>query len=460
MLPQTQPPGPATPGETGREAVRRSAIARQRTTTETDLYRRRAELETLSEFSAAVSRGDDLEILLQRAGDLVSELTGYPYLLIALYRSAVGTMRPVHAVGIPAHLLSTIEEFDIGEGTIGEAAATRRIVVSHKPRGKLFGGIWAELNVEEAIGVPLVDGGELLGAFTVGKTVDQGSDHPPSDGFLTNLATILGGAIQRTRHAKHLLRYARRLESRQQDLAVLVEAVSHHVKAPLISIAGLLGVVRARIDPADKGMHAAMEQIDRSMARLSAILQDVVEHSELSRPVGHRQAVASEDVIAAATAHLQPRIAAEGAVIDVGEHLPVLRGDRARIERLLVELIANAVEHGRPAEGEHRVRVRFEKTPSGLRLLVKDNGPGMPARDTEHAFQPFWRGRGAGRVAGTGVGLAVARRIAQAHGWHIGFGRGKKGATLVVDIPAEAEDHARHSLTPLGATPPRQGLKS
>jgi NtrC-family two-component system sensor histidine kinase KinB len=124
------------------------------------------------------------------------------------------------------------------------------------------------------------------------------------------------------------------------------------------------------------------------------------------------------------------------------------RFDPMRVEQVLTNLIGNALKHGRPG-GVIRVSSRaIENAPAAggpfVEVAVIDDGPGIPAEDRERIFEPYVRGGGGGRAGGLGLGLAICRRIVEAHG----------GAILVTSAPGGG---SRFSFTLPGAGegPPR-----
>jgi len=106
--------------------------------------------------------------------------------------------------------------------------------------------------------------------------------------------------------------------------------------------------------------------------------------------------------------------------------------DPAQMARAVDNLVLNAIRHA-PRDGKVVVRARGIAAPEGksLRLVVIDNGPGVPASDRERIFEPFVTGR----PDGSGLGLAVAREVATAHGGRAFVADTEQGACLVVDIP-------------------------
>jgi len=121
---------------------------------------------------------------------------------------------------------------------------------------------------------------------------------------------------------------------------------------------------------------------------------------------------------------------------DVGRNLPFVDGDAASLARAVQNLLANAIRHG--AAGKW-VAIRASAGDRGVVISVEDRGPGIAARDLPHLFEPFYRGRGADRVRGSGLGLTIVKQIAAAHGGSVAIDRRREGgAVFTLRLPARA----------------------
>ena len=124
----------------------------------------------------------------------------------------------------------------------------------------------------------------------------------------------------------------------------------------------------------------------------------------------------------------------------VDRSLPLVYGDAASLARAVQNLIANAVRHG--AAGRW-MAIRASANDDGVVISVEDHGPGIAGRDLPHLFEPFYRGRGADRVRGSGLGLTIVKQIADAHGGGIAVDRRREGgAVFTLRLPASAAARA------------------
>ncbi len=125
-----------------------------------------------------------------------------------------------------------------------------------------------------------------------------------------------------------------------------------------------------------------------------------------------------------------------GVVIEVSSdrNLPMVDGEAASLARAVQNLIANAIRHG--AAGKW-VAIRASADDCSVVISVEDHGPGIAARDLPRLFEPFYRGRGADRVRGSGLGLTIVKQIVLAHGGSITVDKRREGGALfTLRLPA------------------------
>ena len=248
--------------------------------------------------------------------------------------------------------------------------------------------------------------------------VDAGPELASLAATLDDMATRLQTALAREREA----------EGRRRDL---ITAVSHDLRTPLASVRAMVEAIEDGVvdDPADLRRYAI--ELRRAIATLSALVDDLFELSQLDAG-----AIAAEterarlgDVVASASAACAGQAREKGVdlvtALDGAGEAPC----SPRLVRVVQNLIQNAVRHT-PSDGT--VRVEAARGPEGLEVVVTDTGEGIPADALERVFEPFWRGDEARSSGGSGLGLALAKRIVEALG----------GEITVASVPAEGSRFA------------------
>ena len=133
------------------------------------------------------------------------------------------------------------------------------------------------------------------------------------------------------------------------------------------------------------------------------------------------------------------QFAAAGATIEVEDQMPTVVCDPHRLRQAFENLLANALKYGCPADGNLHVTVGGELRGDEIILHVSDNGPGVPPEFRERIFGLFQRLET--QADGTGVGLAIVKRVAEVHGgraW-VEDRPGRSGARFLLAFPAEVE---------------------
>lgn len=236
-------------------------------------------------------------------------------------------------------------------------------------------------------------------------------------------------------------RNAQELARRQMEL---VAGVTHELLTPLSAMKSAGQNLRDGVVQEAPKVSRYGELIVKESDRLTDLVGQILLWAGLEsrQTAPHREKVEPRQLAEAALADLRPALDAAGfeIVLEAAPDLPAFAGDPAGLRQALGNLIANAVKYGKPPDGRPHLRVRAVVERGGERLAfeVKDRGPGVAAEDLPHLFEPFYRGRRvvASSVAGAGLGLALVRRIAEAHGGELKVGSVPgQGATFTLSLP-------------------------
>jgi signal transduction histidine kinase len=254
------------------------------------------------------------------------------------------------------------------------------------------------------------------------------------------LAWSLRQARQATERARRMLEGAvAELEKRNAELERFTYAVSHDLRSPLVTVMGFLGAVE---DAATQGrteqVRSDMERIRGAARRMDQLLTELLELSRVGRRAPEPQSVPFVELVREASGLVAGRLRERGVVVDVAPGLPVVRGERPRLVEVLQNLLDNAAKFmGEQAHPKIEVGVR---PGNGMPVFfVRDNGRGIEPRYHEKVFGLFERLDP--EDEGTGIGLALVKRIVELHGgrvWVESAGPGH-GSTFCFTLPrAEA----------------------
>lgn len=238
--------------------------------------------------------------------------------------------------------------------------------------------------------------------------------------------------------------YARELERSNRELQDFAYVASHDLQEPLRKIQAFGDRLHERHRDA-LGEQGAdyLTRMQSAARRMQILIQDLLAYSRVSSRAQPFVSVDLGEIAQEVITDLQARIEATGARVDV-EDLPRLQADPMQIRQLLQNLIGNALKFHR--EGvPPRVRIASEPTDGkAFRIRVEDNGIGFEPQYAERIFTLFERLHGRSEYEGTGMGLAICRKIAERHGGSItAESTPGEGTTFIVTLPAEQPDGER-----------------
>jgi two-component system sensor histidine kinase SenX3 len=250
-----------------------------------------------------------------------------------------------------------------------------------------------------------------------------------------NLAVSFGVVLILGAAVLTLAAMLRRAERLRQQQIEFVAAISHELNTPVAALRSAGENLRDGIVHADDKVARYGETIVREATRLGELTSQVLELAGMQeRRARPRTSFDVATVVDEAIA--QCRWLVEGTKVkieaNVDRDLPPLVGDANAVTRALQNLIANAIRHG--GEGEW-VGVRATRDGEHVTITVEDRGPGIDPSEARQLFDPFYRGRNSSAVPGAGLGLAIVRQVALAHGGSVRIDKRRGGAAFILDLP-------------------------
>jgi PAS domain S-box-containing protein len=240
------------------------------------------------------------------------------------------------------------------------------------------------------------------------------------------------------------------LRESNTELEQFAYVASHDLQEPLRMVASYTGLLAERYEgqldaKADRYIHHAVS----GAKRMQALIADLLSFSRAGRQELRAERVDLGEVLASVRHDLSPLIDERGALIDA-EGLVAVRGDRLRVAQVLQNLLSNAIKF--TPDGAPRVELRARRRGGWVEVSVTDHGVGIEPDKQERIFEIFKRLHHRSEVAGTGIGLAVVKKIVERHGGeiHVSSTPGG-GSTFTFTLPAwEAEEAPEHPSAPRG----------
>ncbi len=258
---------------------------------------------------------------------------------------------------------------------------------------------------------------------------------PGEIGGLTRSFNSMARSLEAGR--SELVAQNEQLQASEQAKSELISIVSHELRTPLSSVLGFTRLLLER-DFDERERRRYLGIVDAEARRLASLAEDFLDMQlleegklELARSTVDASALVREQV-----ALFFGHGAEHSVKVSVPDEPLLINGDADRLSQVVGNLLANAIKY---SPGGDPVEVRAEALRGEVRIAIRDRGIGIPPEDQAHIFTKFFRGRAASSgIPGTGLGLAVARQIVEAHGGLINFASEEgRGTTFWVELPAQ-----------------------
>ena len=309
----------------------------------------------------------------------------------------------------------------LGAGFAGRVAAEARPMVIDVDEYPVYNPILRQKKLKSMLGVPLLVRGVSLGVLHVGTLTPRRFTQDEVE-LLQIVAERVAIAIERAQLHEELIQL-------DQLKLNFVAIASHELRTPATSVYGVLKTLADRSEELtdelrDELLRVGVEQGER----LRRLLEELLDLSRLDarainvdpRPLVLKTALT--DVVHGALA------TSDAVELDIPDNLAAVV-DPLVLDRVVSNLVANAVRYGAPP-----IRIVAQQRDRHLRVAVEDSGPGVPKELEGRIFDRFARGGG---EAGHGLGLAIARAYAQAHGGDLVYDSQPSGARFELLIPQE-----------------------
>jgi two-component system sensor histidine kinase KdpD len=311
-----------------------------------------------------------------------------------------------------------------GGTSVARGSAVAHVLVSGAP---LFvpdaGGRGA---LRRCFVAPLGGRGGVVGALAIERAGDIAADERR---WLPVLAAHVGLALENARLAARQRRFADELAEKvtaatrhvvemDRMKSEFVAIASHELRTPLTALQGFSELLAMRrFSPVELARIAAIMRAETE--RLGRIVSDFLDLARLERGLAPPLRLARVDagaLIADAVEVLQRARSTHHLEVDCADGLPPLDADPDALDRVVKNLVSNAVKYS-PAGSRVRVAARAQETPPAVEITVEDEGPGIAEADRARIFEPYYRTPAGARAAGgAGLGLAVVKSLIDAHG--------------------------------------------
>ena len=288
-----------------------------------------------------------------------------------------------------------------------------------------------------ALYVPLLEGGKPLGVLAVAPANARRILLPEQRHLLETFASQIGLAVERAQLAETA--EGARLDAERESLRnTLLASISHDLRTPLAVIAGAGSALAQHGSTLDEKTRVNLARSVEGKAReMSDLVSNVLDlmRFESGHIVLRRDWQTVDDLVGAALANLEFKLSHHPVELRIPADIPPVHVDASLIVQVFSNLFDNIAKYTPPGTPLH---VSAMHDGIFVRVLVEDEGPGLPPGDPERLFDKFQRGSDEGTVVGVGLGLAICQAIIRAHGGEIEAHRREGGgARFELTLPAE-----------------------
>lgn len=210
------------------------------------------------------------------------------------------------------------------------------------------------------------------------------------------------------------------LSTKNIELESFIYTISHDLKTPIVTIDGFIGALREDFGEAiPKGAESYLDYMSGAARKMGVLINDLLDLSRIGRLMGKRTKVSFGAVARDAVETLEPTIRSRGVRVEIHEDLPEVYCERKRLGQVLYNLVSNAIKYMGKDNPSPRVEIGAQELDGKWVFFVSDNGIGIEERFFEKIFQIFERLPAAKNEEGTGIGLAIVKRIIDYHGGRI-----------------------------------------
>ncbi len=338
---------------------------------------------------------------------LIDNLPDYIYIKDTEFRHIINNKANVELIGAKSEeetIGKTVLDYFEAELAAEFMEADRNVLVSGEP----------VINIEERIvghnnkvrwlltsKIPLIEKGEIIGLIGISRDI-----------------TELKKAELELRDVNNFLSHqAVKLEASNAELERFAYVASHDLQEPLRTVRGFLQLLKKRADnQLDPESQEYIDVAVEGAERMKNLISDLLEYARLDSMQERRETVDMNEVVARKIEMIRHSVTSTEAEFNI-EALPIISGVKSQLESLIQNLISNAIKYS--GNAAPRITITGRDEPGHWKFSVSDTGIGVDPRFHEKIFVIFQRAHTEGTAKGTGIGLAICKKIVESHGGKI-----------------------------------------
>ncbi|MBN1580306.1 MAG: GAF domain-containing protein [Anaerolineae bacterium] len=394
----------------------------ERKQTEASLAQRTMELRDLYQASLDINAQTDMPALLQKVADRAATL-------IDVQRTSLYLLQPDRTIelvtlhNLPAEYLGT--RLRLGEGLAGRVAQEGEPMMIEDYRqwdGRSM--TFDKLGARRVVSVPLKARSRVIGTLNVTDIEQTGHFDDNQIRLLSLFADQAAVAIENAQlftaaqqEIGERKRVQQELETKNAELERFTYTVSHDLKSPLITISGFAGFLAHDVLAGDdKRIKTNIARINEAVSKMQQLLDELLDLSRIGRIMNEPDEISLSELAREAADMVAGRLAEQDITVEIAPDLPTITGDRPRLMEVFQNLIDNAAKYMGDQPRPH-IEIDTRDDEGQPVVYVRDNGMGIAPQYHEKIFGLFEKLDPDSE--GTGIGLAIVKRIVETHGGRI-----------------------------------------
>ncbi len=426
----------------------------ERVRMEDELRRSESRFRLLSETAGLLLRSDNPQGIVNELCREVMEHLDCQAFFNFLVNERAGKLLLNAFAGIPEEEARKIEWLDYGVAVCGCAAIEKKRIIAedifHTP--DIRTDLVKSYGIQAYACHPLMIQDKVIGTLSFGtKTRPRFS--PDDIALMKTVADQVAVAMERIRlieglrnardqlelrveeRTSELKSYMAKLEESNRALQDFASIASHDLQEPLRKVTSFVSMLKRGYSASlDERGKEYLNRVLGATDRMQSLIRALLEYSRVSTRGEEYSLVDLYEVVGEVLSDLEVRIDSSGAKIEIGE-LPSVKADPTQMRQLLQNLIGNALKFQKTGETP-LVRIHGTVSDGETGICVEDNGIGFEEQYIDRIFAPFQRLHGREQYEGTGMGLAICKKIAERHGGTISAkSRPGMGAAFEIRLP-------------------------
>jgi 2-iminoacetate synthase len=397
-------------------------------------------LNTLYTMTQAILSKQHLAQVLQVATSELARVMDVQAISVKLLSEDGKFLRYAAAYGLPPDFMNRVVEL--------EKSPLNRRVIEGDPfvTGRVtqrewfqFGEDLGAARLQSVQFVPLIVENRVIGILGAYSTRPE-QFGPDELNFFRQAAGLVAIAIENAQAYEAI-------ENLIQERSRFMNRVAHNLRAPLAAMASMLEVIRdGYLGDMNETSRNYLSRIDRRVQGMLLMIHELMTlaKSQSKQPQIEFKAVNLESIASRIQQNFREEVAKKRLTFEVTipEDLPEIKGDLEMIEQLFENLISNAIKY--TPEGGRVGMTFWPGTPGAVRIVISDNGIGIPKGEMPRLFTQFFRASNVQDVIGTGLGLTIVKEIVDKHGGQIQVESEEElGTTFIVHLPVADKNGAK-----------------